>query len=69
MAVRFVYEYCDNVKYILTTNDDVLVNLWVVIKTLRLYLDTRKPQKEVERTIFCNVFHHPKVIRDPRNKW
>ncbi|VDD97627.1 unnamed protein product [Enterobius vermicularis] len=69
MAVRFVKEHCDNVKYILVTNDDIIMNLWEVIETLSLYSEIGKPKEELERTVFCYVIHHLKVVRNPKNKW
>lgn len=69
MTVRFVKEYCDNVRYIIVTDDDVLINLWEVINTLEVYSGIKQPREELERTIFCYVFYHLKAIRDPKNRW
>ena len=69
MTVRFVNDYCNNASYVIVTDDDVLINLWEVVKTLKLYLDTDHLKEELERTIFCHVFYHPKVVRDPRHRW
>ncbi|VDD97194.1 unnamed protein product [Enterobius vermicularis] len=69
MAVRFVNEYCHNVKYILITNDDIIMNLWKVIGTLSIYSEIGKPREELERTVFCYVVHHARVNRNPKSKW
>ena len=69
MTVRFVNDYCYNASYIIVTDDDVLINLWEVINTLKVYSGIEQAREELERTIFCHVFYHPKVVRDPRHRW
>ena len=69
MMVRFVKEYCNDLKYLLSTDDDVIINLWEVIKTLKLYSAAGNLKKDFERTIFCCVHYHARVVRDPKNKW
>lgn len=69
MWLRFVNEYCGNVKYIFSVDDDTIINLWEVIKDLEFYLNSGISEKEVEQTIFCYVLYHSKVNRDPKHRW
>lgn len=69
MAIRFVNEYCDKVRYVITTNDDVVINFWEILKSVNVYLSSGKPREETERTIICKVVHHAEVVRDPKEKW
>lgn len=69
MSLRFVKEYCNHVQYIISTDDDVLINLWEVVRMLTDYEKLTKSKESLEKTIFCYVIRHAKVVRDPKHRW
>uniref|UniRef100_A0A0N5AMI3 Hexosyltransferase n=1 Tax=Syphacia muris TaxID=451379 RepID=A0A0N5AMI3_9BILA len=69
MSLRFVKEYCNETRYVISTDDDVIINLWEVIKILQMYPNIPEEKDECNQTIFCNIIRHQKVIRNPFHKW
>ena len=60
--LRFLpFQNCDNVPYVLKTDDDVFVN---VRNLLKFVVDNRKPNLLIG-TLQCGAV----PIRDPHNKW
>jgi hypothetical protein len=61
MWLKFVDQYCAQVKYILKVDDDVFVNIFGVISIL----ETSQPTN----SIMCSVSYDEPVVRDPQSKW
>ena len=61
MNVQLSFQNCDNVPYVLKTDDDVFVN---VRNLLKFVMENRKPILLVG-TLQCGAV----PIRDPHNKW
>lgn len=71
-ALRWVARFCDRSKFVLKTDDDIFVNLFVVLFRLRaqsaVCLDPVSPQPGFcRRLILCTVWVNMPVMRD--GKW
>lgn len=62
MWMRWITEFCPQVKFVLKPDDDMLINVF----SLRRYL-----QKFIcaSNTILCNLWVHPGVFRNKQSKW
>ncbi|XP_036360214.1 beta-1,3-galactosyltransferase 5 [Octopus sinensis] len=65
-ALRWIATYCHNTTYILKTDDDILVNIFLLAKQLT---DLHQHNFGQEDFIMCNVWTGMRVIRDRRSKW
>ena len=60
--MHWTTQNCHGVRWIVKTDDDILVNPW----QLQGYLATAP----VDPPAFhCLFWHHMRVVRDPSNKW
>ena len=66
MALKWITEYCSNVKFVLKIDDDIIVNIFTLWRHLKM-LD--KYKMIPEKTIMCNEWNKMKVIRDKKSKW
>lgn len=68
MALKWTTDYCSNAKYILKIDDDMLVNMFFLLRHLSR-LETSNELKD--KTIVCAYQGAGlmSVIRDPYNKW
>lgn len=65
-ALKWITEYCKNVDYVLKLDDDIVVNIFVLIRHLN-YIQSKN---ELEpKSIMCNLHRKMKVIRDKKSKW
>lgn len=65
-ALHWIATYCHNITYILKTDDDILVNIFLLAKQLT---DLHQHNFGQEDFIMCNVWTGMRVIRDRRSKW
>ncbi|XP_002734882.1 beta-1,3-galactosyltransferase 1-like [Saccoglossus kowalevskii] len=61
MGLKWAYYYCQEAKYIMKTDDDMLVNT----RTIVSYLEVA----ETTELMVGWMFKNPKVVRDPNSKW
>ncbi len=66
MSLKWITQYCSNVKYVLKVDDDIIVNIFTLWRHL-VSLDSYKIIKN--KTIMCNVWSSMKIIRDKDSKW
>ncbi len=66
MALKWISEYCSNVTYLLKIDDDIVVNIFALLRHLEIlsHHDLIKP-----KTIMCNLWTRMKVVRDKESKW
>ena len=60
----WISTYCSNSKFILRINDDVVVNMFSLVKYLR-----EASKQNATNTMFGNVLNNGIVIRDPHSKF
>lgn len=66
MAMKWISEFCPNSKYILKVDDDIISNVFILLRHLSS-LDDHKIIKE--KTIMCLVWVGMVVMRDKGSKW
>ncbi|CAE1330518.1 B3GALT1 [Acanthosepion pharaonis] len=66
VALRWIAAYCHNITYILKTDDDILVNIFLLAKQLN---DLHQHNFGRQDFIMCNVWTGMRAIRDRRSKW
>ena len=66
MAMKWISEYCPNVKHILKVDDDIIANIFILLRHLK-WLDNYNLFSS--KTIMCLVWSKMDVIRDKDNKW
>lgn len=62
-ALKWVKNYCRRAKFVLKTDDDVYVNMYVLLRHL-YHLDTKSSAKSL---IYCHVWYNAVVFRN--GKW
>ena len=67
MALKWVSLYCMHAHFVLKTDDDVFVNLFAVVRHLRVV--ERDDGRPVRAFLQCMVWHRMKVVREPKSKW
>jgi hypothetical protein len=68
MALNWISRHCNQVPYILKTDDDMLINMFSILN--HLYTLTYVYPTEAWRTsIACLVWTRMRVTRDPSSKW
>ncbi|CAI9715830.1 beta-1,3-galactosyltransferase 1-like [Octopus vulgaris] len=65
-ALRWIATNCHNISYIMKTDDDILVDIFQVVKHLR-YLQQYEYARE--KFILCNVWEGMPVLRNKESKW
>lgn len=65
MGLKWVTLYCSKARYVLKTDDDVVVN----IRALRVFLAKDMSPWGAENMIACQVLEHAAVQRSYRSKW
>ena len=65
MAMKWMTEYCKNVKFILKVDDDMIINMFSLLKHIFSLDKHVKPKK----CIMCFVFTNMPVQRDKQVKW
>ncbi|KAJ2945694.1 hypothetical protein O0L34_g534 [Tuta absoluta] len=65
MGLKWVAHYCSTAKYVLKTDDDVLVNS----HELRHFLTRELSPWGTKGLILCKLFNHSAVSRSKANKW
>ncbi|CAF1265666.1 unnamed protein product [Didymodactylos carnosus] len=68
MALKWISLYCKNVSYILKTDDDIIINMFVVLHHLSL-ITYEYPQERWRSSVACLLWTHMKVMRDKTSKW
>jgi beta-1,3-galactosyltransferase 1 len=66
MAMKWISEYCTNAKYILKVDDDIISNIFIVLRHLN---HLTKNQLIPPKTIMCLVWQQMKVMREKQSKW
>ncbi|CAF4993972.1 unnamed protein product, partial [Rotaria magnacalcarata] len=66
MALKWISTYCSQASYILTTDDDMIVNTFMLLKHLK-FRDSY--QMKQNNSIFCRVYESMDVFRDKNIKW
>lgn len=64
MGFKWIAQYCNNTKFVLKVDDDVVVNTHFLLKYLN-NIWTNKPQN----TLYCNVLYQKVVNRDRKSKF
>ncbi len=67
MAMKWITEYCPNVKFILKVDDDIVVNTFLLLKHLRKV--DKYQFNNNNRTIMCRVWDKMQVMRNNKSKW
>ena len=62
MGFRWATERCRNAKYVLKTDDDIVINLFI------LFQNNTFSESEDNFHVFCHRQDHP-IFRNPDNKW
>ena len=62
MGFRWAAERCRNAKYVLKTDDDIVINLFM------LFQNNTFSESEDDFHVFCHRQDHP-IFRNPDNKW
>jgi beta-1,3-galactosyltransferase 1 len=66
MSMKWISEYCSNVKFILKADDDVVINvftIWNYLKALHRY------NMHTNGTIFCHTWKNSNIERSKKSKW
>jgi hypothetical protein len=66
MAMKWISEYCTNAKYILKVDDDIISNIFIVLRHLKKLQENKMLEN---RTVMCLVWQNMKVIREKDSKW
>ncbi|CAM4758700.1 unnamed protein product [Rotaria magnacalcarata] len=66
MALKWISTYCSQASYILKTDDDMIVNTFMLLKHLK-FRDSY--QMKQNNSIFCRVYESMDVFRDKNIKW
>ncbi|KAK6176906.1 hypothetical protein SNE40_015116 [Patella caerulea] len=66
-ALRWVTKYCSNAKLILKTDDDIMVNIYHLLKYIHEKLETKT--QPIKNLLLCNKWKRMHVIREKRSKW
>jgi beta-1,3-galactosyltransferase 1 len=66
MTMKWISLYCPQAKFIVKTDDDVVVDMHFLYRILVSRIENNFPLK---RTIFCNILKKQKVSRDYYNWW
>ena len=67
MGLKWVSLHCTHARFVLKTDDDVFVNMFVVVRHLRQLEST--DGRPVRDLLQCMVWRRMKVMRDPKSKW
>ena len=65
MAMKWITQYCKHAKFILKADDDMIVNIFILLKHIYSLDKHTKPKN----TIMCLVYPKMPVIRDKNSKW
>ncbi|CAF1134845.1 unnamed protein product [Rotaria sp. Silwood1] len=68
MALNWISRHCNQVSYILKTDDDMLINMFSILNHLYT-LTYIYPTEAWHSTIACLVWTRMRVTRDPSSKW
>lgn len=66
MAMKWLSTYCNNTKYILKVDDDIITNIFILLRHLKS-LDEHNLIKP--KTVMCLVWVGMVVMRDKNSKW
>ncbi|XP_046544859.1 beta-1,3-galactosyltransferase 5-like [Haliotis rubra] len=65
-GIKWVSSYCPNAKFVLKTDDDILVNFHTFLEFIK---STVQKAYGTKGLIVCNQWIRMKVMRDKRSKW
>ena len=68
MALTWISRHCQQAKYILKTDDDMLINMFAIVNHLYI-LTNVYPNEAWHSTIACLIWKRMRVTRDPTSKW
>ena len=66
MSMKWVSMYCQKAKFIVKTDDDVIIDMHFLYRVLTSRIENKFP---MEKTIYCNVLKKMRVSRDYYNWW
>ena len=65
-ALKWITNYCNNAKFILKTDDDIITDVFLLFK----HVNSLNEHNMIKpRTILCHVWSRMKVMREKKNKW
>ena len=65
-ALKWITHYCANAKFILKVDDDIITDIFVLLKHLKSQNDHNSIKP---RTIMCHLWNKSTVFRDKNEKW
>lgn len=65
-ALKWISDYCNNSVFALKTDDDILVNIFKLVKHLKEIVEKDLGRKDL---ILCNQWLRMAVLRDKNSKW
>ncbi|VDI05263.1 beta-1,3-galactosyltransferase 1 [Mytilus galloprovincialis] len=65
-ALKWISNYCNNTVFTLKTDDDILVNIFKLVKHLKEIVEFQLGHKNL---ILCNQWLRMAVLRDKNSKW
>ncbi|XP_041350479.1 beta-1,3-galactosyltransferase 1-like [Gigantopelta aegis] len=65
-GLKWVSTFCRHTAYVLKTDDDIFVNVFVLMKYIQSTVELSYGRTNL---ILCNQWIHMKVMRDKRSKW
>jgi hypothetical protein len=66
MALKWVKDFCQNAKYIVKLDEDILINTFALLK----FIDEIEAKDfKNEKTILCKTLKNTKVLRNKASKW
>jgi hypothetical protein len=66
MAMKWLSLHCANVDFILKVDDDIVVNMFALVRHLNALKSNRIEKKQ---TLMCLVWTRMRVMRDKKSKW
>lgn len=66
MAMKWISEYCNHTQYILKVDDDIVSNIFIVLRHLK---SLQKSKINQEKSVMCLVWDGMVVQREKKNKW
>lgn len=65
-ALKWISDYCNNTVFALKTDDDILVNIFKLVKHLKNVVEKQLGHKDL---LLCNQWLRMAVLRDKNSKW
>ena len=66
MAMKWISQYCKNAKYILKVDDDIITNIFILMRHLK---SLQRHNLITDKTLMCLVWVKMVVMREKSSKW